>query len=121
MDHLRKTYKRERERERERGREGESERLIKRLKIVGLPNDIIELIKVRLKDRFFYVAIGENNSVLIEVVSGTIQGSILGPLLYAIYVSPLFDLTSISNFADDNFMLEWSLCRNSVRSNILIW
>ena len=33
---------------------------------------------------------------------GTIQGSILGPLLYAIFVSPLFDLTPFHAFADDN-------------------
>ena len=31
-----------------------------------------------------------------------------GPILYAIYVSPLFDLTKITNFADDNFVLHWN-------------
>ena len=36
---------------------------------------------------------------------GTIQGSILGPILYALFVSPLFDLTQITNFADDNFYM----------------
>ena len=34
-----------------------------------------------------------------------IQGSILGQILYAIYVSPLFDLVELYNFADDNFSL----------------
>ena len=42
---------------------------------------------------------------------------ILGPILYTIYVSPLFDLTSMSNFADDNFMIEWSLCRVELNTN----
>ena len=37
---------------------------------------------------------------------GTIQGSVLGPILYALFVSPLFDLTEIVNFADDNFCVE---------------
>ena len=32
----------------------------------------------------------------------------LGPVLYAIYVSPLFDLTQLTNFADDNYYLEWN-------------
>ena len=41
---------------------------------------------------------------------GTIQGSILGPILYAIYVSPLFDLEQLTNFADDNFVLGWNNC-----------
>ena len=43
-----------------------------------------------------------------DVGSGTVQGSILGPLLYAIFVSPLFDLTNITNFADDNFIVGWN-------------
>ena len=36
---------------------------------------------------------------------GTIQGSILGPFLYAIYVAPIQDLYEITMFADDNFPL----------------
>ena len=27
---------------------------------------------------------------------------------YALFVSPLFDLTQITNFADDNFYVEWN-------------
>ena len=49
-----------------------------------------------------------NKSCFYPLNSGTIQGSILGPILYAIYVAPLFDLTDLSNFADDNFALTWS-------------
>ena len=49
--------------------------------------------------------VGDLNSVLININSGTIQASILGPILYSIYVAPLFDLTDLSNFADDNFIL----------------
>ena len=36
---------------------------------------------------------------------GNIQGSILGPLLYSICVSALFHLTTLTNFADDNFII----------------
>ena len=32
----------------------------------------------------------------------TIQGSILGAVLYALYISPLHDLTDIDMLADDN-------------------
>ena len=34
--------------------------------------------------------------------------SILGPILYAIFVSPLFDLQKLSNYADDNFVIRWN-------------
>ena len=43
------------------------------------------------------------NSNFIEINSGTIQGSILGPVLYAIFVAPFYEITKLSNFADDNF------------------
>ena len=38
--------------------------------------------------------------------TGTIQGSILGPILYAIFVSPLFDLKKLSNYADDSYIVK---------------
>ena len=38
---------------------------------------------------------------------GAIQCSILGPILFAIHVAPLFDLTDIINFADNNTDIEW--------------
>ena len=41
---------------------------------------------------------------LISVDPGTIQS----PTLYAIYVSPLFDLLKVIHFADDNFIIRWS-------------
>ena len=82
--------------------------LIERLRIIGLPGDIVDLIKTWLENRSFYVEVNGLNSMFYDISSGTIQGSILGPILYAIYVSPLFDLTDLSNFADDNFAITWN-------------
>ena len=39
---------------------------------------------------------------------GTVQGSILGPILYAIFVSPLLDLAKLTLFADDNYIVRWN-------------
>ena len=61
--------------------------LLKRLKIVGLPNDLINLIEIWLKDRTYYVTAKGNNSYIRLSNIGTIQGSILGPFLYAIYAN----------------------------------
>ena len=71
------------------------------LRLVSLPGDVLDLIQVWLTDRYFYVEIGDFNSTLHDINCGTIQG----PILYAIYISPLFDLTDLSNFADYNFIL----------------
>ena len=79
--------------------------LLKRLRLIGLPDDVVGLIEIWLKNRYFYVQVLDHNSNFIEINSGTIQGSILGPILYAIFVAPLYDISKISNFADDNFAI----------------
>jgi hypothetical protein len=65
----------------------------------------VHLIKLWLEDRSLYDG---KNSMLLELLCETVQESILGPILYAIFVSPLFDLHNLTNFADDNFKLRWS-------------
>jgi hypothetical protein len=70
--------------------------------------DVVDLIKLWLEDRSFYISIDVNNSMQLDLVCGTIQGSILGPILYAIYDKSLFDLHNYTNFADDNFIIRWS-------------
>ena len=78
--------------------------LIKRLQLIGMPSDIIEMITIWLKDRTYFVSIDGNNSLLFDLFSGTVQGSILGPVLYALFVSPVFDIEFLLAFADDNFI-----------------
>ena len=82
--------------------------LLKRLVKVGLPDDIVGLMEIWLRNRLFYVQVADHTSFFHKINSGTIQGSILGPILYAIYVAPLYDISKISNFADDNFALTQS-------------
>ena len=76
------------------------------MKIIGIPVDIIELVDIWLKDRTYYINCKGRNSFIRLSNIGTIQGSILGPFLYAIFVSPLFNLTPFHAFADDNQVIE---------------
>ena len=78
--------------------------LIKRLIKIGLPEDLIELIESWLKNRSYYVSIDGEDSILYDLLLGTVQGSILGPVLYAIFVSPLFKIADLELFADDSFI-----------------
>jgi hypothetical protein len=87
---------------------------VKRLKIVGLPEDVINLIEVWLQNRSFYVSIKNRTSTLYELTGGTVQGSILGPILYAIYISPVLDLVFMLSFADDNFTIKWNINKNQL-------
>ena len=54
--------------------------LIKRLKVLGLPDDLIALIKIWLENRSFYVCINGENSLMFDFLHGTVQGSVLGPV-----------------------------------------
>ena len=40
---------------------------------------------------------------------GTIQGSILGPFLYAVFVSPLFEMTDFTAYANDSQVIDSSI------------
>jgi hypothetical protein len=82
--------------------------LIKRLNIIGIRDDIINFIKEWLTNRSYYINIYRDNSTIFDLLKGTVQGCILGPILYAIYVSQLFDKFTMLAFADDTFFLSWN-------------
>jgi hypothetical protein len=84
------------------------ELLLKRIKILGLPDDMITLISEWLSTRYSYVGLDIGNSIVHCTRVGTVQGSILGPILYALFVSPLFDLANMTLFADDNYVVHRS-------------
>ena len=92
------------------------ELLLKRLSVVGLPPDLVGLVSKWLTNRVFYVSLDGNNSMVHDCNVGTVQGSILGPILYAIFVSPLLDLTDITLFADDNYVLVWNKCKSVLKA-----
>ena len=81
------------------------ELLVKRLRVIGLPNDIVSLVRIWLKERLFYVSVNGVDSYIKTTWTGIIQGSILGPILYAIFISPVFDIETITCYADDKFPL----------------
>lgn len=76
------------------------------MKIAGFPLDIIQLLHSWLSDREFYIEINNVRSILKRNDHGTIQGTVLGPILYSIFVRPIFDLLDLTTFADDNYVLE---------------
>jgi hypothetical protein len=49
---------------------------------------------------------------------GTVQGSILGPVLYAIFVSPLSEIEFLLNFADYNFIPRFNNCREALITDV---
>ena len=64
------------------------ELLLKRLRVLGLPDEVVALIKIWLKNRLFYLYVQVSNHYtnFIEINSGTI----LGPIFYLRLVVPLY-------------------------------
>ena len=82
--------------------------LMKRLRIMGIPGDLLQLLEVWLRQRSFYVEANGQNSTILENDVGTIQGSILGPILYALFIRPLYKITKVTTFADDNYVVKFN-------------
>ena len=78
--------------------------LIHKLKTFGFNGDLLNWLKSYLTGRKQQVVIEGAKSSRLSVTSGVPQGSILGPLLFLLYINDMPDVVSfcsISLFADD--------------------
>ena len=69
--------------------------LMKRLLTLGLPSDWLDLLGAWLRDLAAFVEVSADRSMLYDVNIGTVQGLILGPVLFHLFVSPVFGLNNI--------------------------
>ena len=78
-------------------------RLITKLQNYGITGKTLDVIADFLSGRSFTVRVGNSHSKYHDVTSGVPQGSVLGPLLFVLYVNDLPEgiRSSISLFADD--------------------
>ena len=78
-------------------------RLLKKVEAHGITGELLSWIKAWLLDRKQRVCINGKHSDWADVASGVPQGSVLGPLLFIIYINDLDNgvSSSISKFADD--------------------
>ena len=81
------------------------ELLLKKCEHYGLRVTVLKMLESYLKDRFQYIKIEKVKSEKKNVKCGVQQGSILGPLLFIIYLNDILTLKSIENqailYADD--------------------
>lgn len=81
------------------------ELLITRLRTQGLPSKLINLLKDWLAERYFYVECKTAVSKIEYMVKGTVQGSVLGPVLFSLFIRPMFEIHNILSYADDTYII----------------
>ena len=97
--------------------------LIAKLRAYGLSISACDLISSYLSDRRQRVKIKDSRSEWREVRKGVPQGSILGPLLFNIFLNDMFlfvEKCSLYNYADDNSISTASTSVDGVLTNLII-
>ena len=83
--------------------------LLLKLWKLGITGSLWRWFQANLTERYHYVTIDGASSPRLPVISGVSQGSILGPLLFLIYINRLpeqVDYKSCYLFADDTKLLK---------------
>ena len=78
--------------------------LLSKLEYYGIQNKALDLMQSYLADRYQYVAINNEMSNFLPIHTGVPQGSILGPLLFIIYINDFCKASDLFHsiiYADD--------------------
>ena len=91
-------------------------RLMAKVESYGITGDILKWIRSFLSERFQRVVVNSDMSPWAPVLSGIPQGSVLGPILFVIYVNDLPDVTKCLTllYADDTKVLNKISCVEDV-------
>ena len=95
--------------------------LIAKLGAYGFETDALRYMKSYLKNRKQRVRVNKTFSEWERITTGVPQGSILGPLLFNIFLNDLFlfiSNSSLSNYADDNTLYTFGDNLKKIKDNL---
>ena len=90
---------------------------------VGIGGSVFSILTLFLSNRSQHVMVDGCRSKLVNVVSGVLQGSVLGPLLFFLYTSELFFIleNKLSGYADGCCAIPWRQSCSSRVPDPLRW
>ena len=94
------------------------ELLFTRMKKMGIPEDMLSLLRAWLSNRLAYVEVNAECSEYFEVEYGSGQGSILGPVLFNFYMAPLIKKKNVLTYADDNYQIAIHKCKTEALKDL---
>ena len=95
--------------------------LLAKLKAYGFSHNALAFMLSYLKNRSHRVNINSNFSTWEEIIAGALQGSLLGPLLFNIFINDIFyfeDKSYLSNYADDNVLYAFGSNMTEVKNKL---
>ena len=103
------------------------ELLVAKLRAYGLSEEAVKLLDSYLSDRSQQIRLGPHTSTWERIFKGIPQGSILGPLLFNVFINDIFYFvvySIIHNYADDNTLSythkDFNFLRNVLQEDSLI-
>ena len=96
------------------------ERLLLKLQAYGITGQVYDVIRSFLTGRTMAVRVGDQISTWEPVISGVPQGSVLGPLLFTVFINDMPEVTKFSTmlFADDSKIIGNAHSPDVIQSDI---